>query len=173
MKKSQIKEKTGYYDRYIALAHDIELTDAFDESIEQLRALDMDTLKKLDGKKYSPEKWSVNDIFQHLIDSERIFTYRSLLFAREEGKPAPGYDQDDYAKAAMADKRKIEDLVNELITLRQTTKMMFDSFDDETLMKKGKSWDYVVSILAIGFTILGHQIHHLKVIEEKYFPLLN
>lgn len=172
MKKSDIKTMPDYYDRYIKLAKDIELPMAFDESIEQLKSIDKNIINSLGGKTYAEGKWSVKDILQHLIDTERVFNYRALFFARENGNSTPGFEQDDYAKVAKADKRKAEDILNELAAVRLSTKYLFDSFDNETLLKKGRCWDYEVSILAIGFIIIGHQIHHLNVIEEKYLPLI-
>jgi hypothetical protein len=82
MKKSDINPIPDYYDRYINLVADVELSQAFDDSIWQLNNLDKDLLIKLDGKKYAPGKWTVKEIFQHVIDFERILAYRTLLFAR-------------------------------------------------------------------------------------------
>lgn len=172
MKKSQITKMPDYYDRYIKLAKDIELIDAFDDSINDLNALDRNLIKKLDGKTYAENKWTVKEILQHLIDTERIFNYRALLFARDNGASAPGFDQDEYVKRSNANKRDAEKLIDELIALRVASKYLFDSFDEETLLLEGKSWDYEVSILALGFTTIGHQTHHLDFIKEKYFPLI-
>ncbi len=171
MKKSQISEMPQYYDRYINLIPDIELTDALDQSMKDLKLLDKNRLEKLNDKRYAPGKWSVKDIFQHLIDTERIFNYRILLFAREDETAAPGFDQDTYVIKATAERRTVSDLINELETVRAATKSLFKSFDTEILLRKGKSWEYESSVLALGFTILGHQSHHLNVIKEKYFPL--
>jgi hypothetical protein len=71
-----------------------------------------------------------------------------------------------------AERRAIDELINELKIVRASTKAMFESFDAETLLHKGTNWKYEISVLAMGFAIVGHQIHHLKIIEENYFPLL-
>jgi len=80
MKKSDINSMPEYFDRYINLVADVELSQAFDDSIAQLNKLDKNLLAKLDGKKYAPDKWTVKEIFQHVIDFERILSYRTLLF---------------------------------------------------------------------------------------------
>ena len=161
-----------YYDRYINLVANVELAQAFDASIRQLNELDRDRLARLDGKTYEPGKWTVKDIIQHLIDVERIMCYRALLFARRDGTIPQGFDQNLFVANANADARLIGDLIDESITARRATKSLYDSFDEQALRCTGISWEYEISVLAMGFMIIGHQIHHLKIIEEKYYPLL-
>jgi hypothetical protein len=72
-----------------------------------------------------------------------------------------------------ADQRMIDSLIDELKITRLSTKALFESFDDEALQNTGINWKYEISVLAMGFTIIGHHTHHLKVIEEKYYPLLD
>src|SRR6266496_2090375 len=145
MKRSQINPMPQYYDYYINLVADVELSDAFDRSIRQLNDLDRDRLTGLDGQAYAPDKWTVKEILQHVIDFERILSYRSLLFARGVGSNPQDIDPHLLARDSLSEARTIEALIDELKALR----------------------------LAMGFMMIGHQIHHLKVIEEKYFPLLD
>ena len=172
MKRSDIDPMPQYFDRYITLVADVELSQAFDDSTRQLNELDRNLLAGLDGRVYAPGKWTVKGILQHLIDWERILSYRSLLFARREGSFPQGVDEGRLAANANAEKRPLDDLIDELRIVRASTKAMFDSFDDEMLRNEGVNWKYEISVLAMGFNIVGHQIHHLKVIEEKYYPLL-
>lgn len=162
-----------YFDRYINLVADIELAQAFDESIEQLHSLDANLLTKLDGARYAPDKFTVKDIFQHTIDFERILSYRALLFARREGSIPQGIDENLLAAKMKANRRTIYELIDELKIVRASTKSMFESFDDEMLSNTGINWKYEIPVLGMGFAIIGHQIHHLKIIEEKYHPLAN
>ena len=173
MKRSQINPMPQYYDHYINLVADIELPDAFDRSIRQLNQLDRDRLTRLDGQRYAPDKWTVKEILQHVIDFERILSYRSLLFARGEGSIPEDIDQHLLARNSLANARTIDSLIEELKVLRLATKALYESFDDRTLLNTGISWKYETSVLAMGFMMIGHQIHHLKVIEERYFPLLD
>lgn len=162
-----------YFDRYINLVETIELQQAFEESIRQLELLDKRLLAKLEGKRYAPGKWTVKDHFQHLADVERILSYRTLLFARGDATVPAAFDVDFFAASARSDEREIQDLIEELKAVRVSTKTMFESFDDERLSKKGTNWKYEMSVLAMGFCVVGHQIHHLKIIAEKYLPLLS
>ena len=169
MKKSDINPMPEYFDRYINPVADVELSQAFDDSIRQLNELDRNLLAKLDGKKYAPDKWTVKEIFQHIIDFERILSFRTLLFARREGSIPQSVDEKLLGANMCADKRTIDNLIDELKIVGASTKSMFDSFDDEMLQAAGTNWKYEISVLAMGFNIVGHQIHHLKIIEEKYF----
>ncbi len=172
MKRSQIKPMPQYYDQIINLVSDIELSEAFADSIRQLRRIDRDLLNQLEEQTYAPGKWTVKEILQHVIDFERILSYRSMLFARNEGSVPQSVDQDLLAKNSRANARTIDALIEELKAVRLATSALYESFDDQTLLKTGINWKYEISVLAMGFAMIGHQIHHLKVIEEKYFPLL-
>ncbi|HEX2271980.1 MAG TPA: hypothetical protein VHH35_20725, partial [Pyrinomonadaceae bacterium] len=81
MKRSDINPLPEYWERYIKLVPDVELPQAFEDSIRQLNDLDRTALARLDDKTYSPGKWSVKDIIQHLTDVERVMCYRALMFA--------------------------------------------------------------------------------------------
>ncbi len=172
MKKSDINSPPGYFDHYINLVDDVEILQAFDDSIRQLDELDKTTLEKLDGKIYAPGKWTVKGHFQHVADFERILSYRTLLFAGREGSIPQGVEQDVLAANMNADERTVDSVIGELKAVRLSTKAMFAGFDDAILQSTGTNWKSEMSVLAMGFAMLGHQIHHLKLIEEKYFPLL-
>jgi hypothetical protein len=172
MKRSQINPMPEYYDRIINLVDDIELSDAFADSVRQLKEADRDLLTRLEGKTYAADKWTVKEMLLHVNDFERILSYRSMLFARSEGSVPQSIDQDLLAKNSLANARSINSLVEELIALRLATSALYESFDDHTLLATGINWKYEISVVAIGFAIIGHQIHHLRVIEEQYLPLL-
>lgn len=161
-----------YFDRYINLVADVELSQAFDDSIAQLNGLDMNALARLENKPYAEGKWTVQQILQHILDFERIFNYRALLFARNVGKPPQGIEEDDMAANSQADKRSVASIVEEMKIVRAGTKFLYDGFDEETLKTIGKTYSAEISLLALGFTSIGHQIHHLNIIKERYLPLL-
>jgi hypothetical protein len=170
MKKSDINPMPQYYDRYINLVPDVELSQAFDDSVRQLDQLDRSWLSRIEDKTYSPGKWTIKDIIQHLIDGERIMAYRALMFARGTRSVA-GFDQDELAENAKPGRRKADDLLDELLSVRRATRALYDSFDDDMLRARGISWEHEISVLDLGFTILGHQVHHLNVIAERYSTL--
>src|SRR5688572_20919304 len=105
MKRSDIKIMPQYFEKYINQVDDVELSQAFDDSIKQADELDKKMLAKLDGKRYAPGKWTVKETFQHLIDWERILSYRALLYARLEGSVSQSVDGDLFAANRNAERR--------------------------------------------------------------------
>lgn len=172
MKRSQIHPMPEYFDRYINLCDDVELLAAIQISIQELKDLPMEKLIALEDKVYAPGKWTVKDIFQHMIDTERIFTFRALSFAREEKKPLPSYDENEYATAANANHLSIERLVFELQLVHQSFLTMYENFSPEMLNGKGQGFKGEYSVASIGFIMPGHQRWHLNVIQERYLPLI-
>ena len=172
MKPSDIYPMPEYFDRYINLVDDVDLKDAFQNSLEVLDKIDKKNLDRLGNKIYAPGKWTVKDILQHIADTERILSYRTLRFARADKIIPEGYDEKELAKNAHADNRTISELLDEIKAVRQSTIKMFQGFDEETLLRKGVNWKYEMSVFAMGFLIIGHQAHHLKILNEKYFPIL-
>ena len=173
MKRSDIKEFPEYFEYYINLVEDIELSDAFDKSLKQIDVLDIVQLKRIGLKVYADGKWSINKIIQHLIDWERIWCYRTLVFARNEGTVPEGLEQEIMSDNSNADELSIEQLIAELRVVRLATKAMFDSYNRQILETNCKFYKYEMSVLAMGFNIIGHQLHHFNVIKERYFPLDN
>ena len=105
---------------------------------------------------------------QHIIDSERIFAYRALRFARFDTINLPGYDENDYADVANANSRTIEDLIEEYKIVKLATIHLFKSFSDKMLLNIGQANNAPASVRAIGFIITGHEIHHINIIKARY-----
>src|SRR6266542_3370470 len=173
MKKSDINPVPPNFAKYIDLVADVELEQAFEESGRQLRQLDRDVLRKLGDKKYAPGKWTVKDILQHLADSDRIMSYQALMLARQDESVLQGFDEKLHVQNANAVRRTVDEMIEEIKVARASTISLFDSFDDEILLHKAIRWKYEISVLAMGFTIIGHQTHHLRIIKERYLPLLS
>ncbi len=118
--------------------------------------------------RYQSEKWSIKEIVQHIIDTERIFAYRALRFARFDKTPLASFEENDYADVSKSDNRDMNDLLQEFLLVRKSTIKMFESFSDEMISSMGIASGKEVKVLAIGFIISGHAIHHQKVIKERY-----
>lgn len=171
MKRSDINPMPEYWERYIKLVPDVDLPQAFADSITQLDQLDRAALARRADKTYEPGKWTIKDIIQHIADGERVMCYRALMFARRDRTIPPSFEQDDFAANSGANRRSIDDLLDELVSVRRATKALYDSFDDDMLKARGVNWEVEVSVAELGFTIIGHQIHHLNVIAERYSQL--
>jgi len=172
MNKSDINQPPSYFDRYINYVEDIELASAFKQSLAEIDDLDLAELREIGNSVYAPGKWTTRDIFQHLIDVEHILAYRALRIARHDQTPLPGFDEAQLAMNAGAEKRSLEALVFELKAARFATYLLFESLDNEALQRSMIISDNQMSALAFGFAIVGHQKHHLKIIQEKYWPLI-
>ncbi len=174
MKKSDIKKMPEYFDRYINMTDDVTYMQALEISLQELENAPIEKWNALGEKVYAPAKWTVKDILQHYIDTERVFTYRITAYARGDQQKMLSFDEDLYAQNAEANKRTIEDLLAELILVRKGYIAMYKSFSPEMLMKTGFGFNgNEIEVLAMAFMIAGHQRWHMKVLEERYYPLLN
>ena len=171
MNKSDIPYVTEAFDNYIQVAYDIELIEGLQKAKEEIHSIPFSKLEDLGDKAYAPNKWTVKDLFQHMIDTERIFNYRALRFARMDATALPGFEENDYAAHADAAHRNMKDLLQELITVRETTIQLFTSFTDKMLLAEGTASGRKITSLAIGYAIIGHQLHHYKVIQERYLTM--
>jgi uncharacterized damage-inducible protein DinB len=117
---------------------------------------------------YAAHKWTIKEILQHLIDAERVFSYRALNFARKDDAALSGYDQNRYTKASFANLRSKSSLIEEYKIVSQATLLMFKSFNDDMLKSIGIASNGEMSVRAIGFIIIGHETHHCDVIKERY-----
>lgn len=173
MKKADIKEMPDYFDRYINLTDDVTYMEALEISLKELENAPLEKWKALGDKVYAEGKWTVKDILQHYIDTERVFSYRMTAFARKEAQRMLSYDEDMYAKNALANRRTIEDLVEELILVRKGFIALYKSFTPEMLQESGIGFTGAsYSVLSMAFMIAGHQRWHFKVLEERYYPML-
>lgn len=162
----------AYFSRYINLVKEEDLLNALEQSRKEIDTIDWVFLKKLGDTVYAPGKWTVKDILQHIIDTERIFTYRALRFARKDTTPLPGYDEEWYGNNANANRRTLEEIKDELSVVRDSSIILFKSFNETALLNKGICFNEEMPVLAIGFVLPGHQTHHLNVIKERYEPLI-
>lgn len=118
--------------------------------------------------RYADDKWSVQEVFGHLADTERIMAYRALCISRGEQKSLPGYDQDNYVREADFNQRSLQNLSAEYDALRNANISMFSSFNKEQIQRKGTANNTTVSVRALAYIIAGHEKHHLNILEEKY-----
>lgn len=172
MKLSAIPRNPSYYDTYIHQVDDLDLSEAFQQSIAALDTLDLAKLHALGDQVYAPGKWTIREVFQHLADCERVFAYRALRFARNDKTELPGFDESIFAEHSGAARRSLEEILAEVRSVRESTMMMFDSFDEAALRRTGVMSNTEMPVLAIGFTLIGHQNHHFRIMQERYFPLL-
>jgi uncharacterized damage-inducible protein DinB len=118
--------------------------------------------------RYAPGKWTIKEVLVHIVDDERIYTYRAMCFARGEQTPLPGFEQEDYAANSGANERSIESIMEEYEAVRRSTIALFNSFTDEQLGRWGTANGYKCTVRGLLYHLAGHELHHLRIIKEKY-----
>jgi len=118
--------------------------------------------------RYAPSKWTLKEILVHLIDDERIYTYRALRFARNENKELPGFNQDDFVRFSGANERDLLNILEEYSAVRKATISFFNGLPDEAFRRIGRTNESRTSVRALAYHIAGHELHHLNIIKEKY-----
>ncbi len=158
----------GYFDQYIRLVPEKELPAAFAAQQARIHPLLQAYNETQSLFRYAPGKWSVRELLLHLTDSERIFSYRALCFARGEQQPLPGFEENDYAAASEADSRSWASLVEEYQAVRRSARLLFEGFSADMLTREGTANGQRMSVESIGFILLGHYYHHEKILRERY-----
>ncbi|MCC6839932.1 MAG: DinB family protein [Flavobacteriales bacterium] len=158
----------AYHGAYLLAAHGEDLSTAFHHaSAEELRTRDLVPEDRWEFR-YAPGKWTTKEVFQHIIDTERVFSYRALCIARGEQANLPSMDEDAYQAKARTAARNIEDILRELAAVRRSTVELFHSFDAEALACSGTANGKHITVPALGWIIAGHSEHHLRIIRERY-----
>lgn len=161
-------EYAEYYAQYFQTLEDVELLEELEISVHRLiRFVQEIPMDKYDFQ-YAPGKWTIKDILQHLIDSERVFSYRAMRFGRNDQTELPSYDENAYADEAKGNQRSIKELLTELAVVRQSTISLFKSFSEQQLLRDGIASGKRMSVRALGFVIIGHQNHHQRIFAERY-----
>lgn len=117
---------------------------------------------------YAENKWTIKQMIQHLIDAERVFTYRALRFSRKDSTPLAGFDENNYAQNAIVSHRSFSDLKTEFLLLRESSDLLVQSFTAEQLAYAGVASEQLITVNAICYIIVGHSLHHIRMMQERY-----
>jgi uncharacterized damage-inducible protein DinB len=168
MPKPDLSRIPQYYHNYINQVQGDNIPSIFTQhQQEPLAFLNTIPNEKWDYA-YAEGKWSIKEMVQHIIDAERIFCYRALCFARKDKTSLPGFDENTYAQYSKANNRTKEDLLAELSIVQKGAATLFASFDEEQLNATGTANGKPIYVLGIGFIIVGHTLHHLNILKERY-----
>jgi uncharacterized damage-inducible protein DinB len=168
MTRPEPSEYASYFARYIDLVPGDDLLVTLPAQSESTLAFWQGLSEEDSFYRPSPERWSIKQVLNHLNDTERIFTYRALRIARGDTSPLPGFEQDDYARVAYADRLEWEDLVEEYAAVRQATLTLFHSFLPEDYTRMGTASDNPLSARAAAYIVSGHELHHLNILGQDY-----
>ena len=158
----------GYFKRYTDLVKEQELAAAFTAQSAVIKELLPQITEEKSTYAYAPGKWTIKEVLQHLIDAERIFSYRALCFARKETVALPSFDENEYAANSKANNRSWQNIVDEFLTVRRSTLLLFESFDQEMLTHQGMAGTNLLSTEQLGFITVGHFTHHYNILSDRY-----
>jgi DinB superfamily len=167
--RPQPGEYAPYYEKYVSLVPDQDILATLEKQSTETVELLSARAEAEGGLCYAPGKWSVKEVLGHVIDTERIFSYRALRIARNDKTPIEGYEQDDYVKYGPFGKCSLAALIEEFTSVRKATLSLFRGLDEAAWVRRGVANNSEVSVRAIAYIIAGHELHHRRILQEKYF----
>ncbi|HEU4748168.1 MAG TPA: DinB family protein [Gemmatimonadaceae bacterium] len=166
--KPETSEHLPYYGRYIALVPAGDVITTLEAQMRDSQALLAEIPPDVATYRYAPDKWSLNEMVGHVIDTERIMSVRALRFARADASPLPGFEQDDYVRGASFDAYPLADLAAELEAVRRSTLFLFRHLREEAWMRRGTANNAEVTVRALAYIIAGHELHHREILRTRY-----
>jgi hypothetical protein len=164
-------EHPSYYSKYIDLVEDGNIVEILENQKSEMSKLLNSLGEEAANFSYAADKWSIKEVVGHIIDVEKVFTYRAFRFARNDKTPLAEFDQDNYIKYANFNARTMIDIAEEFRAVREMSIIQFGSFNDEIMTCTGTASGSNFSVRSISYIIAGHEIHHRQVINTKYLSL--
>ena len=162
-------EFAPYYERYISQVEG-------DDILSRLEAERRKTLLLMSGRseedgdfRYAADKWTAKEVLGHVCDAERVFAYRALRIARGDQTPMEGFEQDGYVKHGPFGRVPLGEVIEDYIGVRRATLTLLRNLDETAWMRRGVANKNEVSVRALAYVIAGHEVHHRRILEEKYF----
>lgn len=162
-------EYRDYTAAYIALVPDDGMVlQHLEDDFKRIKSLTATLPEEKLMYRYAEGKWTLKEVLVHIMDAERIIAYRGLRLARNDQTNLPGFEQDDYVPYSYANERSINNILEEYELQRTSTIALFSNFKESTFTQMGFANGAAMSVRAALYIIAGHELHHLKIIEEKY-----
>ena len=168
MTKIDLARVPAYYQKYVNQVLHLEVLEALEFSCDQF----VNLVSSLPNDKfdfaYAPGKWTIKELLCHIIDAERIFAYRALCFSRNDKTNLPGFDENAYVPESNANSRTPRSIVEEFSAVRAASITLFKNLDEEAWLRSGTANNTEISVLALGYVVSGHLMHHISVLKERY-----
>lgn len=161
-------EYDSYYRPYVDAVPDGDIVEILSREGEHAVDLFLSIDHDRGVESYAAGKWSIAELIGHVVDTERLFSYRTLRIVRGDKTPMPGMEQDDWVAGANFNNRGLESLGREFLALRASNIALYSSFTDEDLDRTGVASELEFSVRALMYILAGHTIHHVKVLEDRY-----
>ncbi|MFK7971373.1 MAG: DinB family protein [Bacteroidia bacterium] len=167
-RKLQANESSEYFKRYINLVETEDIVAALKKQLTDIEQFFSEWPRNKWDHAYAEGKWTIRELLIHMMDAERILAYRALRIARNDATSLPGFDQDEFAPFMNAANRSAESIMSEYRAVRMATIALFENLDDAASSRIGTASNAPASPLAMAFVIAGHELHHMRVVSEKY-----
>ncbi len=168
MARPQPNDYAAYYETYVGKVNGENVQEIISTYSNAMLDFYFSLPEEKADHRYAEGKWSIKELLLHIIDAERIFSYRALRIARKDKTPLPGFDENSYTPASKASARSFQSLKDEFAAVRKATDILLSTFDEEQLSQRGTASDQPVTANAIAFIIYGHMLHHKQILEERY-----
>jgi uncharacterized damage-inducible protein DinB len=166
--KPETNEYAPYYHKYVSLVPEGNIVEILEQQLETSLALLASISEEKSAFRYAPDKWSIKQLLGHIADTERVFAYRVLRFGRNDQQPIEGFEQDDYIASADFDSHLLSDLAKEFEAVRRASLYLLRHLPQAAWERHGVASNNEVSVRALAFIIAGHELHHLKILRERY-----
>ena len=166
----ETSEFAPYYAAYIALVPGNDIVKTVAAQGDEAAAYYLSLTEDQGGLSYAPGKWTIKQVLGHVIDTERIISYRALRIARGDQTNLPGFEQDDYVATANSSARTMADLAAEFQAVRHATGLLLKSFPDEAWQRRGFANNNEVTVRALAYILTGHEINHRTILQTRYLP---
>lgn len=170
--RPQTDEYAANYGKYVELVPDGDPSKILENQLGEWQRVLQPLGEAAGDFRYAPEKWSIKEVVGHVSDAERIFAYRLLRIARGDKTPLPGFEQDDYINAANFSSQRLAVLLEEFGSVRGATLSLLRSLDGVALTRTGTASNNHISARALVYIIAGHAAHHLRILQQRYLPVL-
>lgn len=166
--RPEADEYPGFYGKYVESIPGNDPVQALQRTGDEIAATLASIPEDRGSYRYGEDKWTIKTLVGHVIDAERIFTYRALRLARGDSTPLPGFDENEFAKVAGSDDRTVASLADEFAQVRASTVRLFASLPSDAWLRAGIVNKGHVTVRALGYIIAGHAVHHARVLRERY-----
>lgn len=168
MNRPEKNEYAEFYAGYVSLVEETDIIEALQDQPTELRNLLAGISPEKENYRYAENKWSIRELLGHIVDGERVFSYRALRISRGDETPLAGFEENSYVANSNFPEIKIADLLEEFSTLRQANVFLFKNLTEEMWNQIGTASDAKVSVRALAYISVGHVRHHAKILKTLY-----
>jgi uncharacterized damage-inducible protein DinB len=168
MNRPERNEYAAFYETYVSLVEETDIVSALEKNLNELQNLLAEVSEEKASYAYAEGKWSVRELLGHLIDGERVFSYRALRISRDDQTPLASFEENSYVANSNFSRAKLADLIEEFSLLRRSNILFFKNLNDEAWFRTGTASEEAVSVRALAYIMVGHVRHHASILRERY-----